>query len=179
VSTPNPPPPGYASDPQLIMLWSRPPDLTGIGGQASGSSDNMPAMSNPVTVSLATTQAAEQAMLDAGAEVVGAYNGMELEVQVGISQGTIFGQQATYNTSQLSGVHEFPDYHVPDTSLQSSAEDFAAQMNPAMTRVLRLIADGMQTVGVYIAMLNNAGQIYTGTDQHSVIPPPPAPGGGG
>jgi hypothetical protein len=174
MSTPSPP--GYASDPQLIMLWTAPPDLTGRGMQASGGG-SMPPLSMPFTVDLASTQAAEQAMLDAGSTVVGAYNPMEQEVQQDISEGTIFGQQATYNTLGWSGSHPVPHYGVADTALQNSAQQFAAQMNPAMTRVLRLIADGMSTVGAYIAMLNNAGQIYTGSDKSSAVPPPPAPGG--
>jgi hypothetical protein len=175
------PPPGYASDPQLMVLWTAPPDLTGNGMQAAQAAvvvNSMPPESMPFTVNLASVQAAEQAMLTAGTAVVDAYNPMEQEVQQAIGSGTIFGQQATYNTGGYSGSHPVPDYNVPDAPLQKSAQQFAAQMNPAMTRVLRLIADGMSTVGTYMAMLNNAGQIYTASDKHSVVPPPPAPGGG-
>jgi hypothetical protein len=39
MSTPTPP--GYASDPQLMMLWTAAPDLTGQGMQASGSMGTM------------------------------------------------------------------------------------------------------------------------------------------
>ncbi len=70
-----------------------------------------------------------------------------------------------------------PVYNVPDAPLQTGAQQFAALINPAMTRVLRLMADGMSTVGVYIALLNNAGQIYTASDKHSAVPPAPIPGG--
>jgi hypothetical protein len=177
MSTPSPPP-GYASDPQLIMLWTAPLDLTGNQMQASGGSSTMPPESMPFTVNLTTVQAAQQAMLDAGSTVVGAYNPMEQEVQQDIGEGTFFGQQATYNTEGFSGAHPVPHYGVADAPLQNMAQQFGAQMNPAMTRVLRVIADGMSTVGAYIAMLNNAGQIYTGSDKSSAVPPPPAPGGG-
>ncbi len=185
MSTPTPP--GYASDPQLMMLWTAAPDLTGQGMQGNGSmgtmgqkangpASSMPPESMPFNVNLATVQAAEQAMLHAGSAVVSAYNPMEQEVQQDISEGTIFGQQATYNTTFDARVPH-PVYNVPDAPLQSAAQQFAAQMNPAMTRVLRLMADGMATAGTYIAMLNNAGQMYTASDKNSAVPPPPAPGG--
>ena len=186
MSTPTPP--GYASDPQLIMLWTAAPDLTGqmqasgsmgsMGMQPNGSASSMPPESMPFSVNLSTVQAAEQTMLHAGSAVVSAYNPMEQEVQQDISEGTIFGQQATYNTQSPSIHPILPLYNVPDTQLQSMAQQFAAQMNPAMTRVLRLMADGMSTAGTYIALLNDAGQIYTASDKNSAVPPPPTPGGG-
>jgi hypothetical protein len=163
MSTPSPP--GYASDPQLIMLWTAPPDLTGKEVQASGSG-SMPPESMPFAINLATLQAAQQAMLDAGSAVVDAYNPLEQKVQEDISSGIFFGEYATYNMGEA------------DTPLQDAARQFAAQMYPAMSRVLRLMADGMSTVGAYIAMLNNAGQMYTGSDKSSAVPPPGAPGGG-
>jgi hypothetical protein len=183
MSTPQGPPSGFASDPQLIMLWTTPPDLTGMPGSGSESS-TMPPPSDPFTVNLASVQAAEQAMLSAGLTVVTTYNPVAQEVQQEISQGTIFGQQATYNTmapapvpvdgGSTSGApveRSVPDYNVPDTALQSAAQQAAEYLNPAMTRVLRLMADGMSTAGAYIAMLNNAGQIYTSSDKNSKVPP--------
>lgn len=201
MTTPGPPP-GYASDPQLIMLWTRPPDLTGAGMMAnSGGSSSMPPESMPFSVALGTVQAALQSMLDAGAAIVPPYNALEQEVQQAVTQGTIFGQQATYNTAGTShmptGKFVIPgststsnvgdsqvlagdgmnpaNYHQPDTPLQQAAQQFAAQMNPAMTRIVRLMADSMSTVGTYIALVNKAGQMYTAADKSCAIPPPPAP----
>jgi hypothetical protein len=175
----NPTPAGYASDPQLIMLWTAPPDLTG-NLPASGSAATMPPPSNSFNVNLASMQAGVQAMLNAGSAVVSAYNPLEQEVQQDISGGTIFGQQATYNTivSEGNGKLASPLYDVPDTQLRSGAEQAAALINPAMTRVLRLMADGMETAGAYIALLTNSGQMYTAADKNSVIPPVPTPGAG-
>jgi hypothetical protein len=177
MTTPGPPA-GYASDPQLIMLWTAPPDLTGM--KSSGSAASMPPQSEPFAVNLASVQAAQQTMLNAGSAVVSAYNPMEQQVQQDISGGTIFGQQATYNTmvSEGNGKAASPLYNVPDAQLRSGAELAASLINPAMTRVLRLMADGMETAGTYIAMLNNAGQMYTAADMNSAVPPAPAPGGG-
>ena len=138
----------------------------------------MPPESASFDVDLASVQAAQEAMLSAGSAVVSAYNPMQQEILQDNSMDTVFGQQATYNTGQLAGVHEVPDYHVPDAPLPSSADQFAAQMNPAMTQVLRLMADGMSTAGAYIALLNSAGQAYTAADKNSAIPPAPIPGAG-
>jgi hypothetical protein len=196
MTTPGPPP-GYASDPQLIMLWTSPPDLTGQGMMANGGgSSSMPPLSMPYNVALASVQAALQSMLDAGAAIVPPYNELEQEVQQAVTQDTIFGQQATYNTAGTShmptGKFVIPgssgtnqvlagdgmnpaNYHQPDTPLQQAAQQFATQMNPAMTRIVRLMADSMSTVGTYIALVNKAEQMYTAADKSSAIPPPPAP----
>jgi hypothetical protein len=175
----NSPPSGMASDPQLIMLWTAPLDLTGKGMKAGGSESKMPPESLPFAVNLATVQAAQQSMLTAGLTVVTTYNPLVQQVQQAISEGTIFGQQATYNTlNQPAKGPAHPEYHVPDTELQSSAQEYAAKANPAMTRVLRALADGMATAGTFIAMMNNSGQLYTAADQNSAVPPAPAPGGG-
>jgi hypothetical protein len=173
MTTPSGPPAGYASDPQLIMLWTAPPDLTG-GMKASGTASTMPPLSNAFNINLATLQAAVQGMLNAGSAVVSAYNPMEQEVQQDISEGTIFGQQATYNTmtGEGNGKLASPLYNVPDAGLQSAAQTAAALINPAMTRVLRLMADGMETAGTYMAMLSNSGQMYTAADQNSAVPAP-------
>jgi hypothetical protein len=191
MSTPSPPE-GYASDPQLIMLWTAPLDLTGAGMKAGGTESKMPPESSPVTVDLATLQSAQQAMLDAGSTIVSTYNPVEKEVQQAISEGTIFGQQATYNTKGVGTVpltggapsggagatRAVPDYNVPDPNLQSAAQQFAAQMNPSMTRVIAAVANAMSAIGAYIAMVNNAGQIYTASDKHSKAPAAPTVGGG-
>jgi hypothetical protein len=188
------------------MLWTRPPDLTGQGMMAnSGGSSSMPPESMPFNVALSTLQSAMQSMLNSGAAIVPPYNELEQEVQQAVTQGTIFGQEATYNTAGTShmptGKFVIPgstsansvgtnqvlsssahgdgmnpaNYHQPDTPLQQAAQQFAAQMNPAMTRIVRLMADSMSTVGSYIALVNKAGQMYTAADKSSEIPPPPAP----
>jgi hypothetical protein len=179
MTTPGPPS-GFASDPQLIMLWTTPPDLTGAGMKPGNSdSKKMPPQSMPFSVDLASLQSAVQSMLDAGSTVVSTYNPVEQLVQQAVSGGTIFGQQATYNTMRTP-VHGWPhpEYNVPDAQLQSQAQQYAAEANPAMTRVLRAMADAMETVGVFMAMVSNAGQRYTASDKNSAIPPAPIPGGG-
>lgn len=61
---------------------------------------------------------------------------------------------------------------LPNDQLSQAARQFAAQINPAMTRALRLVADSMEMVGVYTAMLNSAGQAYTSADKNSAVPAP-------
>jgi hypothetical protein len=172
-----PTPPGDASDPTLTILWGAPPAYTGNTGGASASSAAA-SDSAEVLVNLATMQAAEQGTLSAATEIVNAYNTLDQQVQADIAGGTIFGQRATYSYTYDPRSNNGFDvtFHYADTGLQQGAQEFAAQMNPAMRRVLRMIADGTESVGVYIALLDKAGQAYTAADKNSTLPPTPPAG---
>jgi hypothetical protein len=166
-------PSGYASDPTLEMLWGAPPAFTGDVGSVTAGSGGMPAITDEhVAVELGAVQAAEQSLLASADVLVNAYNPMNQLTQSAISGGTIYGQQATYN-AEYNGKPETGYTNRPDTPVQQSAEQFAESINPAMTRLLRLIADATECMGVYIALLDKAGQAYTAADQNSMFPPPP------
>jgi hypothetical protein len=173
-----PAPDGYASDPTLEMLWTTVPAYTGATVSSSAAGPAPSATMVPITVSLATVHNAESAMLSEVSEIVNAYNTQNQAVQSEIAQGTIFGQQARFTATGKfqpnTYVYRDPGQDVyidgPLTGLQQSAQDFAAHINPAMTRVLRTIADATQLVGVYIALLNNAGQAYSSADISSAYP---------
>lgn len=175
-----PAPDGYASDPQLEMLWTTAPAFTGAVSSSgtSPAGDAPPATMVPITVDLATVHNAESGMLSEVSTIVDAYNAQKDAVQSEITQGTIFGQHATYSADAKwqpnTYVYRDPgqDVHIegPLTGLQQSAQDFAAHINPAMTKVLRMIADATEVVGVYIALLNNAGQAYSSADITSARP---------
>jgi hypothetical protein len=77
----------------------------------------------------------------------------------------------TYNPRSANG--GLVTLHYADTGLQAGAQEFAAQINPAMRRVLRMIADATESAGAYIALLDKAGQAYTAADKNSVLPPTP------
>jgi hypothetical protein len=173
VTTPTPP--GYASDPELEMLWTTPPEFIGLGDGSSSST--APPMAASFSVSLPSVQSTESTMLTATSGLVTSYNPLESSVQSDISGGTIFGQQATYRVVPVGaeGSHG-PAQWLADQPLQQAGEQFAEQINPAMTRALRLVADSVETIGIFIGMLNNAGQIYTTADKTSVLPAPPDPG---
>lgn len=162
-------PPGYASDPQLEMLWTTPPAFTGAA--ASGTSSSAPPLSESFTVSLASVQSAEQTMLDATSAVVDAYNPVETQVQSIISGNSFYGQWAEPPAYREISVPT----SMPDDPLSEAAQQFAAQINPAMTRALRMVADSMQAAGIFIAMLNASGQAYTSADKNSVVPAPNDP----
>jgi hypothetical protein len=172
------PPPGDASDPTLTILWGPPPAYTGnTGGSAATGSAPVPD-APPMLVNLATLQAAEEGALSSASRVVDGYNTLDEQVQAAIAGGTVFGQEATfsyiYNPRSANGADV--TLHKPDTELQQKAQEFAAQINPAMRRVLRMIADGTEAAGVYIALLDKAGQAYTAADKNSVSPPAPSAG---
>ncbi len=163
------PPPGYASDPQLEVLWTEPPGLTGVS--ASGSQSQPPPLSGAFKVSPQSVWNTEAVMLGSANPVVNAYNALNETVQSAIRDPNLYGQEATVKVSgNRRGLAAPPDYF-DDTQLQQAAQQFAAQINPSMTRALRAVADTMQTVGVYIAMLNAAGQMYTTADKNSKLPP--------
>ena len=166
-----PTPPGYASDPELEMLWTTPPAFMGMGDASS--SATAPPLAASFSVSLPSVKSTESAMLTPTSDLVTTYNSLESGVQSDISGGTIFGQQATYRVVPV-GYHGSagPAQQLADQPLQQAGQQFAEQINPAMTRALRAVADSVETIGIFIAMLNNAGQIYTTADKNSVLPAP-------
>ncbi|HEY2579810.1 MAG TPA: hypothetical protein VGI74_26155 [Streptosporangiaceae bacterium] len=172
------PPPGDASDPTLAILWGPPPAYTGnTGGSAATSSAPVPDAA-PMLVNLATVQAAEQGALSSASRVADTYNALDQQVQAAIAGGTYLGQKATYSyiyDPRSANGHDVT-LHYADTGLQQGAQQFAEQINPAMRRVLRMIADGTESVGVYIALLDKAGQAYTAADKSSLAPPAPSGG---
>jgi hypothetical protein len=110
-------------------------------------------------------------MLDATSAVVDAYNPVEAQVQSVISSDSFFGQWA-----EPPGYREVATpTSMPNDPLSQAAQEFAAQINPVMTRALRSVADSMQAVGIYIAMLNASGQAYTSADKNSAVPAPNDP----
>jgi hypothetical protein len=175
MSDSSPPPPGYASDPTLEMLWGPPPAYTGdLGDNAAGSASTpLAIIDQPVSVDLAAMQAAEQSLLDVASTLVNAYNPLNQQVQADNSAGTIFGQQDTFSLNILTGTGLQIQSTEPEPEVQQSAQQFAALMNPVMTRALRMVADATETIGVFIAMLDKAGQAYAAADQNSMFPPPP------
>ncbi len=182
-ATPSTPPAGAASDPTLTILWGPPPAYTGNTGTAAA---GPPPVTNasPMLVNLATMQAAESGLLSSASRVVDAYNALDQQVQSDIAGGTIFGQQATYTSVTVHAVATYghgtawtTTQTQADTGLQQAAQQFAAQINPVMTRVLRMIADATESVGVYIALLDKAGQAYTAADKNSSVPPVTPPTG--
>ncbi len=164
-------PPGYASDPQLTMLWTSAPSYTGNVGPAQGSG-SAPLDLIPIMVDLGSVMFAENGLLFAVSGVVNAYNPLDQQVQAAVTSDSFFGQEATYDTLTMAGQEALgPQFqNRPDVDLQPSARQFADQINPAMTRVLRMIADAAESVGIYIAMLDKAGQAYSAADISTELP---------
>jgi hypothetical protein len=162
------------------MLWGPPPAYTGNTG--AGASGAAPPPDSPlISVDLATLQNAEQAMLSAETTIVNGYNQLLQQVQEAAASDDIYGQQATFDETFPTGGgarHNGPATTTesqPDTQLQQAAQQFAQQINPVMTRVLRMLADTTETLGVYTALLDKAGQAYTAADKSSALPPTPPP----
>jgi hypothetical protein len=173
MTTPGPPP-GYASDPQLQLLWSSPPPLTGYPASGNSASPQPPPLSDPFAVALSSLQNAQQVMLEGASTLAGTYNPFEQQVQAVISNPTFWGQWAEPEARMVGNPPNDPAY-APNTPLAQQAQQFAEQINPAMTRALRNVADATATIGVFIAMLNSAGQAYTTADKNSQLPSPGNP----
>jgi hypothetical protein len=168
----NPGTEAFAQDPVLSMLWQAPPPFTGTAESAAGSGGSAPS-SPAVTVDLGTLQAAEQAMLGAESQMVADYSQLTAEVAEAVASDSFFGQQAIYynnDTSNAEYNHSVSGPQAqPDTGLQTGASDYYAQIAPAMTQVLAMIAATAEALGMFTAAINNAGQAYTFADKSSSI----------
>jgi len=168
----NPGTEAFAQDPVLSMLWQAPPSFTGTGESASGNGGSAPS-APPVTVDLGTLQAAEQAMVGAESQLVADYTELSAEVAQAVASDSFFGQQAIYynnDTSNSEYNHSVSGTQAqPDTGLQTGATDYYDQIAPAMTQVLAMIAATAETLGMFTAAINNAGQAYTFADKSSSI----------
>ncbi len=157
--------------PQLEMLWTTPPPYIGTvgGGTGSGSAPEVP----EIDVSLATVQSAESAMLAAEATIVGEYNALVPDVKAAVDSASFYGQEATYSMSIPGGDLQTVEV-MPDTNLQQSAQQYAAQINPVMSQVLALVAAATEACGIFTALLDKAGQMYASADTSSALPYAPA-----
>jgi hypothetical protein len=177
-ANPDAPASGFAEDPTLVMLWQSVPQLTGEahgiqqGGAGAGGSGTPPQPSphNLINVALSSIVAAERDMLGGELAVVTRYNELLGQVRNAIADPGFYGQLADYVVDVTAdGTGGIVETH---SVIPEYAKKFAEKVNPAMTRVLRQVADTMTVHGVFVAMLNMAGQSYTLADKQSVFPPP-------
>ncbi|MEU2246868.1 hypothetical protein [Streptomyces sp. NPDC019224] len=175
--------------PALAMIWGDAPPITanlgptpsGGGGAASTAVGG----SHPeITVDLGSIRESMQGLLESSRTAVEGYMAMVARVSGAVNDSTVFGQNA-----QLMVDNSFFDFSTgiwsldpqgphlePDTELQQAAKEFAAGMNPAMTKVMRECADAIELVGQFIVLIDRAGSTYANADYNSVFPEmPPTP----
>ncbi|MFD6420366.1 hypothetical protein [Streptomyces sp. NPDC060198] len=170
--------------PSLAMIWGDAPPITanqgpetpsGQGGGATGGSHPQ------LTVDLGSVRESVQGLLNSSRTAVDQYMVMKQRVETAVAGGTVFGQNAqrkvdntqfNFFTGQWSWDNDGPSLE-PDKPLQEAALKFAAQMNPAMTQVMRECADALELAGQFIVLLDRAGTAYAHADYASVFPDAP------
>ncbi|MEU9151739.1 hypothetical protein AB0D59_14550 [Streptomyces sp. NPDC048417] len=159
------PPDEMVTMPKLSMAYTTSPDLvpTEPGG---GSGSAMPTLpdSSAFSIDLGALRAAEQTFLDAVANASSAYETLRAKVQGAIADPNLFGQK----NGQVVGSGRTASW-VPDELAESGAQ-FAEAINPQLTKVMQDGAGGIELMGTFTALLNNAGQTYAETDSQSAMP---------
>ncbi|GAA1226445.1 hypothetical protein GCM10009665_16230 [Kitasatospora nipponensis] len=174
--------PAWQGDPYLQVVWGDAPVITGdLGPQGQGGGGAH--RSHPAfTVDLGSIRDCENGMLGQARESVAGYMQLKERVRSAIDADTVWGQHAmklVEHTSILNSYGTYtparPDTLEADGPVQQSAEAYAKVMNPVMSEVLRQIADSIESVGQFVALLNRAGQQYAAADRSSFFPDPPPP----
>ncbi|MGW1726757.1 hypothetical protein ACWCQK_28000 [Streptomyces sp. NPDC002306] len=152
--------------PTLSMAYTTAPDLvpTEPGG---GSGSAMPTLpdSNPFSIDLGALRGAEQTFLDAVSTAQGAYEVLRAKVQAAIDDPTLFGQETGHwENWGRAGLH------FVESELAESGEQYAETINPLLTQIMQDAAGGIELMGTFTALLNNAGQTYAEADSKSAMP---------
>jgi hypothetical protein len=159
------PPAEMVTMPTLSMAYTTPPDLvpTEPGGGGGSAMPTLPD-SSAFSIDLGALRAAERTFLDAVANASSAYETLRGKVQAAIDDPNLFGQKDGY---MLYGGRTAS--WVPDELAESGAQ-FAEAINPQLTKVMQDGAGGIELMGSFTALLNNAGQTYAATDSKSAMP---------
>lgn len=105
----------------------------------------------------------------------------DLKSAVQSNKDTVFGQNAietrTGDDPGLAsggGGSGMPAVHTGPSPIQQPARDFAAGINPYQERALEMIANSIEAVGQFVAMVDRSGQAYASGDRKAVFPEAPA-----
>jgi hypothetical protein len=175
VKNPPPPPPvpGY---PKLSMSYTTSPDLIPLpntGGSSSGGS-SAPEPELPVFIELGTLMSTETSFIGATQALVNDYeNTLVPLVRNAIGSSTFFGQGVGMSTGVAKGSKASEIYPTEKADpLDQEGVKFAAAINPQMGKLLKAAGNMIESLGVFTAMINKAGQYYTDADAQSTFPPP-------
>jgi hypothetical protein len=176
------------TDPNLQVIWGPAPDITGdIGGSSgtTGTSGTTPNSHPAISVDLGSIRDAENGMLDQSRQAVADYTSLRATVKAAVDGHEVFGQKATMTvthpaSSAWYGVLNGPGPQIPDTiepdqPIVDAANSFAQVMEPWMEDVLLQVGNAIESVGQFIALMDEAGQHYAYADQKSFFPDPPPP----
>ncbi|MBY8886972.1 hypothetical protein K7472_19225 [Streptomyces sp. PTM05] len=164
--TDNTPPPPSVTMPDLAMAYTTAPDFlpstpaSSDAAQVGNSADDA-----PFNIDLGALRTCETQYLTALSNVQGQYETLKTTVTNAINNTNAFGQLA--GQTEHHGFHNTASWVQDD--LDQEGVNFAKEINPKMTQVLQSIASGVEAIGQFTALLNNAGQMYTETDFKSAM----------
>lgn len=165
---------GMRTIPTVSMAYTTAPDLIPTEAPNSGDGDTPPPLPDygSLTVNLGELRAAEQTFLDSTATILTHYEALHTRVTAAINNPNLFGQ----NVGSWSGSYgDHSGFGEPVGRSWTAGENAdggaqtAATTNLQMIQTLQSIAGLAETMGVFTALLNNTGQIYTETDAKQVI----------
>lgn len=161
--------------PTLKMAYTKAPDLIPLTNTGSGGSSG-PTVSESFSVELGELMTAESTCLGAVSTAVDDYETLADAVNNAISSPSLFGQ--TVGANPPSGMvwngnvsYSFPADDADTDPLDTEGIDFAQSINPQMQQLLQAVANGIESMGTFAALLNNAAQMYTDADAQSAFPP--------
>jgi hypothetical protein len=165
--------------PALSMSYTTAPDfippLSGDQGGGGGNS-TAAAPAHPIFIDLETLRSTETTFLNATQAIVEDYQTLLPLVQNAINSAIFFGQQIGTTTDKGGNKKVTTEMNTGTTftpdSLDTEGTQFAAAVNPQMGQLLQQAGDMIEALGTFTAMMNTAGQYYTGADAGSVFPPP-------
>ena len=165
--------------PTLNQIWSTAPkipgDMVGASNSSDGSSGNKnqpPPAHQPFGVYTGQIEDLENTLLSATQTRVDNYN--NLKDYANSTKSWIFtmpGQTYTIHKSVPQGAR--PGGAPNTVPVQSSTDpnpDTTSQMSDISDNLLKGVADTLELVGQYIALLDNAAQIYGKADMSSKLP---------
>ncbi|MFF3561802.1 hypothetical protein ACFYXS_17325 [Streptomyces sp. NPDC002574] len=161
------PPDEMVTMPTLSMAYTTAPDLVPTEPGGGSGSTAMPTLpdSNAFSIDLGALRTTEQTFLGVVANVTSAYETLRAKVQGAIDDPTLFGQDnGHWENWGRAGLHWVED------ELAESGVQFAEAINPQLTKVMQDGAGGIELMGTFTALLNNAGQTYAQADSKSSMP---------
>jgi hypothetical protein len=164
--------------PTVTMAYTAAPDFKPApppkGGQAGRDVPPSPKFS----VDLGGLRSLETTGLNSTSAIVDAYTKLRGKVTNASTSDSIFGQNVTtgekrYGDDWGSKAHEGKGGDTPSDNtdkLDDEGTQFAASIVPAMEQLLVKAGGTVESLGVYCALLNNAGQVYAQSDRNSIFP---------
>lgn len=156
--------------PKLRQAYYTAPTLVGWDRTSDGPASDEALTGGSFYVDLGALRTAEQTCLAASNTSVNAYEALRKTVQAAVSSPSIFGQMdGTFHPQQAGTGSNAPSIPamVSFNPLNQEGRDFAASTNPQMEQLLQAAGGAIELMGVFNAMLNNAGQMYAQTDHDS------------